>query len=147
MKYTRETDPGIMIHIEPHLSFAISHSKENFLRVVINRMSNQPEEVFIYSAKEEDTLRAFIIIEAPRGETYVWVAQAWSDSRNDWSIADNILHRARIWTAAIGRKKMRAETFRNAEAFSRRFSFELVALIVEHVVPDDLLERANNGQS
>lgn len=146
MKYTRETDPVILTQIEPHLDFIVDYSRLNFLRAIMEMMNNRPEQIYICVARQGKTLRGFIIAQAPAGESHVWIAQAWSDLQNDWKVSEEVLNRVRIWTAAIGRKTIRAETRRNVEAFSRRFSFDPIAQIVEHKVPEDLLERIDNGK-
>lgn len=145
MEIRREENPKVLTEVEPHLIFETEQGKETFLKQAVLMMVNSPGEIFVCTARANGALRGFVIAQATRGTKYVWIAQCWSDSLNGWSTADDILSRLVLWTVAIGRKVIRGETKRDVKSFSRRFSFVSVAQIVEHKIPDDLIERLSHG--
>lgn len=142
MKYQREENGAIIAEIEPKLLIDNDRSRENFVKSAQAMMTAFPSDIFVYTAREENTneVKAFVIAQVAKGENYVWMAQTWSDSSNDWSVADKILVRLKLWTIAVGRNKLRGETKRRVKAFFRRFSFNPVSQIVEYEIPESFLE-------
>jgi len=142
MKYQREDSGAVIAEIEPKLLIDNDRSRANFILSAQAMMTTFPSDIFVYTARDSNTneVKAFVIAQVVKGESYVWMAQTWSDPSNDWTVADKILIRLKLWTLAVGRSKLRGETKRKVKAFFRRFSFNPVSQIVEYEIPESFLE-------
>lgn len=141
MEIAREENAKVLVELAPHLILVDEDARGVFLQQAAFTMTNAPGEIFVCTAREGGELRAFVIAQAGRSTKYVWISQCWSDSLNGWDTADKILSRLMLWTVAMGRKAIRGEIRRDDKAISRRFSFEPIAQIIEHKIPDELIER------
>ena len=115
------------------------------------QLSAKPENILILHVWEGDALVGFIIAQNQLSTPYVFLYQAWVDSKSDPDIADKLFFRLLLWVDLLGKKEIRLETTRNTEAMTRKWKFKKVSAIMSFSIPDNFesgytkfMQRAND---
>lgn len=137
----RTRDPKAVECMIPHFTLPDSGDgpKKVFGARLVSQMQNSPETVNVLQAWRGDDLVG-LAVATVSDSPFVWISQAWSVIGNSTKIVDGMFVRLILWTLALGRLSLRAETSRDLESFCRRFSFEPVASIVEHRISPEVIE-------
>jgi len=128
--------------IPPMLPYFVVHREEDralMLLQIQESMRNQPESVFVIQAVDSQHQLVGFLIAQNVGQ-YVWLAQAWSRSGNSFKVADAMWSRLLVWTAALGKTEIRAETRRSVPALFERFGFVELSRTITRSVDPSVLE-------
>lgn len=137
----RTRDPRAIECMIPHFTLPEGGDdpKKVFAARLVGQMQNSPETVNVLQAWRGDDLVGIAVATAS-DSPFIWISQAWSAAGNSTTIVDGMFVRFILWTLALGRLSLRAETSRDLESFCRRFNFEPVSTIVEHRISPEVIE-------
>lgn len=134
---TRVSDPNDLALMIPHFVVETEDQRRQVTQQIVKALLESPDRLFVVQAKRDEELIGFLV--AQNIGSCVYVAQAWSNPSNGWPVADAMWERTVLWTVAIGKPEIRAETKRESEALYRRFGFEEVSKTIAFKVPDGLM--------
>jgi hypothetical protein len=138
VQISRVWDPKIIPQLSPHFTVETEEERPLVAAQLASLLQQNPEAVFLVTAVLEGEVVAFIIAHNLQNLPYTFVAQAWSADGNPLRIADELFLRVMVWTSALGKREVRAETGRNPTPFYRRVGLEPVRTILRREVPEDL---------
>lgn len=120
--------------IHEHLVFQdkIPGQREAYTKELHAKVLRNAEDILLVVAESDGQLLAFVVAQAL--PACVFVSQTWSAARNPWQIVDELFLRVILWAEALGKKSIRAETARDADAFFRRFGFVERSVVIERAI-------------
>jgi hypothetical protein len=150
MKLIIAKNPIVVDYLEGHLLPGTDYEPEAFAAQLRLWMKEMPDNVFVATAFEEETLMGFLIAVAPPGQQHVFVEQAWLDPKvPPHTIQDQAFVRLVLWALDKGLGQIRAETRRETAPFFRRWGFhkfsEIIAYDVNEQLERAILKGASNG--
>ncbi len=137
IRIVRTRDPQAVSYMVPHFTLPGTEADiEMMSRQLMHRMVSSPEAINVIQIWDGEDLIAFIIGIASENP-FIWIAQAWSKSGNQYRITSEMYERILLWAMALGKDSVRAETSRDLDSMNRRFGFEPVATIIERKITQE----------
>lgn len=137
---SRVTSPQVAQSLLSHVTLDDGTPPEVFGHQLVEMLTHHPDSVCVIVARSDAGVVGFVVLQNTPSD-YTFVVQAWSLSTNPRSVADAMFARAVLWTNALGKSKIRAQTSRDVDSFYRRFGFAPVASIIEHTIDPSITQR------
>ena len=140
MKTIRVRNPEGVDLISSYLLSDPDIEQEDFAAELKYALANNADNIYFlqtWDIENEKLLAFMIAINYPNQKhTFVW--QIWRDPKlTNVALVDNYLHRLVLWTENFGKSKIKMETIRDVEAFSRRWNFKATSTVMEFVIPEN----------
>ena len=94
------------------------------------------DNTLVLQAWEGEELIAFLVALNVANYKHVFLDQAWSDPKNPPEVMDKLFFRLLMWVDYLGKKQIRLETSRNAEAMTRKWNFVQHSVIMKFDLSD-----------
>jgi hypothetical protein len=121
-----------------HFVVDSEHDRALLDQQIEHAMIHQPESVLVIQATRDNTLVGFLI--AQNTGPFVWLAQAWSRPGNEYQVADEMWSRLLVWSAALGKSEIRAETKRSINPLYERFGFVEFSRTITRKIDTSILD-------
>ena len=145
MRYIRGRSTEAVDYIQDHLLPDDDFPVGALVDSLKDMLLHTPDSVFLGLVFDGDEVVSFVIALAPPSASHVFIHQTWaSESLPDTTVQDKLFLRLCMWTEAIDRSELRAETRRNAEPSLLRWGFHEYSRILSFVVSEDLTEKIIN---
>ena len=146
MKTIRVQNPEGVDEMSAYLLPDNDMSPEDFVNELKQNLAANGSNVYLIQTWDKDKedkdsdweIVAFMLAINYPNQKYVYIYQFWRDcERTSVALADSMVHRVVLWAENFGKKKLKMETLRDPEAFTRRWGFEPVSTVMEFNIPDD----------
>lgn len=134
---TRFKDPHDVLEMAPYFVVEDEKQRRQLVTQLTKALLEAPESVLVVQARKAGELVGFVITQLLAECSYV--VQAWATG--SWKIADAMWAHVQMWSVALGRNEIRAETKRDNAALFRRFGFEYHSTNVRATLDPELFAR------
>ena len=93
-------------------------------------MQNTPDRIFMGVIFDNITLVGFLVAWLVTDHPWCWVEHAWASNKLDKKYVEQMWKMVQEWARARECTELRIETSRVAEAYTRKYGFEVVTTIM-----------------
>ena len=133
----RETDISIVDKIKDNFVEDGDYTREVIAEDLICFMTKSPDDTCVLVGYEDGEIVGHLVAWIPDCRSYVWLGQAWHDSKNGSEVAKQGFKELEKWAKERGYNEIRFETERSRMSIGRSWGFEEHAVVMTKRINND----------